>query len=102
MSWIQLYDVLKGVTDILGYQNGSRDINRHVDKEDKQFLMLEVSDSQNGNLVKTAMISESGLYALIFGSKLESANKFKHWVTSDILPTIHKTGGYINNESLSS
>lgn len=68
----------------------------------KQFLMLEVSDSQNGNLVKTAMINESGLYALIFDSKLESANKFKHWVTSEILPTIRKTGGYINNDSLSS
>lgn len=45
-------------------------------------------------------INESGLYALIFGSKLESAKKFKQWVTSDVLPTIRKTGGYVNNEEL--
>ena len=54
-------------------------------------------DSQNGNpvkTVKTALINESGLYALIFGSKLESAKRFKHWVTSEVLPMIRKTGSY--------
>ena len=66
----------------------------HVDDEDKRFEMLLVSDSQNGNLVKTALINESGVYALIFGSKLESAKAFKRWVTRDVLPAIRKTGEY--------
>lgn len=45
-------------------------------------------------------INESGLYSLIFGSKLESAKKFKHWITSEVLPTIRKTGGYVNNDEM--
>lgn len=50
-----------------------------------------------GGIQKMVIINESGLYALIFGSKLESAKRFKRWVTSEVLPTIRKTGGYINN-----
>lgn len=60
--------------------------------------MCDIADSQNGNVPigqsKTAIINESGLYALVFGSKLESANKFKKWVTSEVLPSIRKTGSY--------
>ena len=81
----------KDVADILGYQNGSRDINRHVDEEDKQLTKM-VSQGQNRDIT---VINESGLYSLIFGSKLESAKKFKKWVTSEVLPSIRKTGTYM-------
>lgn len=81
----------KDVADILGYQNGSRDINRHVDEEDKRLTKM-VSQGQNRDIT---VINESGLYSLIFGSKLESAKKFKKWVTSEVLPSIRKTGTYI-------
>ena len=80
----------KDVADILGYQNGSRDINRHVDDEDKQKNQF----SESGQMREMTIINESGLYSLIFGSKLESAKKFKKWVTSEVLPSIRKTGGY--------
>lgn len=80
----------KDVADILGYQNGSRDINRHVDEEDKRLTKM-VSQGQNRDIT---VINESGLYSLIFGSKLESAKKFKKWVTSEVLPSIRKTGTY--------
>lgn len=80
----------KDVADILGYQNGSRDINRHVHEEDRQNYQNGTFDSPRGMTI----INESGLYALIFGSKLESAKKFKHWVTSEVLPTLRKTGSY--------
>lgn len=81
----------KDVADILGYQNGSRDINRHVDEEDKRLTKM-VSQGQNRDIT---VINESGLYSLIFGSKLESAKKFKKWVTSEVLPSIRKTGTYV-------
>lgn len=80
----------KDVADILGYQNGSRDINRHVHEEDRQNYQNGTFDSPRGMTI----INESGLYALIFGSKLESAVRFKHWVTSEVLPAIRRTGGY--------
>ena len=80
----------KDVADILGYQNGSRDINRHVAEEDRQNYQNGTFESPRGMTV----INESGLYALIFGSKLESAKRFKHWVTSEVLPAIRKTGSY--------
>ncbi|MDM8204304.1 phage antirepressor KilAC domain-containing protein [Faecalicoccus acidiformans] len=89
------YFVGKDVAEILGYSNSSKAVMVHVDVEDKESLMLE-AHSQNGNLVKTqtTVINESGVYALIFGSKLPSAKKFKHWVTSEVLPQIRKTGNY--------
>lgn len=71
----------KDVADILGYQNGSRDINRHVDEEDRHKVMLF-----DGNQDKeTIIINESGLYSLILSSKMPNAKKFKHWVTSEVL-----------------
>lgn len=84
----------KDVATALGYANPSKAVMNHVDGEDKRFEMLLVSDSQNGNLVKTAFINESGLYSLIFSSKLPGAKKFKRWVTSEVLPAIRKTGTY--------
>lgn len=93
----EAYFVGKDVADTLGYQNGSRDINRHVAEEDRVKDMI-FDGKQNK---ETILINESGLYALIFGSKLESAKRFKHWVTSEVLPSIRKNGGYIaNQESL--
>ena len=87
----------KDVAEALGYQNGSRDINIHVSEEDRKILTAQ--NYQNGTFEipnrGLTIINESGLYALIFGSKLESAKRFKHWVTSEILPSIRKHGGYI-------
>lgn len=80
----------KDVTNILGYKNGSRDINRHVDEEDRGSTeMVSPSGKQ-----MTTIINESGLYSLILSSKLPTAKKFKHWVTSEVLPTLRKTGKY--------
>lgn len=80
----------KDVADNLVYQNGSRDINRHVSEDDRIKDMI-FDGNQNK---ETILINESGLYALIFGSKLESAKEFKHWVTSEVLPALRKTGSY--------
>ena len=89
------YFIGKDVADVLGYSNSSKAVMVHVDDEDKESLMLEAR-SQNGNLVKTmtTVINESGVYALIFGSKLPDAKKFKHWVTSEVLPELRRTGTY--------
>ena len=84
----------KDVADILGYQNGSRDINRHVDEEDRQNYQNGTFESPRGMTI----INESGLYSLVLSSKLPTAKKFKRWVTSDVLPAIRKTGGYQVNE----
>ena len=88
----------KDVAVALGYSNTSKAIIDHVDEEDKRFEMLLVSDSRNGNLVKTAIINESGLYSLVLSSKLPGAKKFKRWVTSEVLPSIRRNGGYISNQ----
>lgn len=85
------YFVGKDVATLLGYQNGSRDVNRHVDEEDRQNYQNGTFDSPRGMTV----INESGLYSLILSSKLESAKRFKHWVTSEVLPSIRRSGGYI-------
>lgn len=80
----------KDAADILGYQNGSRDVNRHVEEDDRCKEMI-FDGNQNK---ETIVINESGLYSLVFGSKLESAKEFKHWVTHEVLPCIRKTGAY--------
>ena len=80
----------KDVADILGYQNGSRDINRHVEEEDREKIML--FDGNQGK--ETIIINESGLYSLILSSKLPNAKKFKKWVTSEVLPSIRQHGMY--------
>ena len=88
----------KDVAQVLGYSNASKAVMVHVDDEDKRLEMLSVLDSQNGNLVKTAVINESGLYSLILSSKLPGAKKFKRWVTAEVLPSIRKHGGYIGGQ----
>ena len=80
----------KDVADVLGYQNGSRDINRHVDEEDRKNYQNGTFDSPRGMTI----INESGLYSLVLSSKLPSAKKFKRWVTSEVLPALRKTGQY--------
>lgn len=79
------------ITNALGYQNGRRDINRHVDEDD--VLKWYITDSL-GREQETTIINESGLYSLIMSSKLPNAKQFKKWVTSEVLPSIRKTGAY--------
>lgn len=86
----EIYFVGKDVAVSLGYKDTSDALKKHVADEDK--LTRRFADS--GQNRQMYIINESGLYALIFGSKLESAKRFKHWVTSEVLPTIRKTGGY--------
>lgn len=85
----------KDVCDILEYQNGSRDINRHVDEDDRQKIMLFDGTKEN----ETIVINESGLYSLIFSSRMPNAKKFKRWVTSEVIPSIRKNGYYDIRES---
>lgn len=90
------YFVAKDVADILGYQNGSRDINIHVEEEDR----LKYKISTSGQLREQILINESGLYSLILSSKLPQAKQFKKWVTSEVIPTIRKYGAYMTGETL--
>jgi anti-repressor protein len=80
----------KEIAEILGYQNPQKAIRDHVDEEDKLTERI-VQSGQNREMY---IINESGLYSLILSSKLPNAKKFKHWVTSDVLPSIRKTGSY--------
>ena len=84
----------KDVAAILGYANPNEAIKDHIDKEDKlnskTLSSFDLDLGQRGGW----LINESGVYALIFGSKLKSAKRFKHWVTSEVLPSIRKTGQY--------
>ena len=78
------------VANVLGYSNPRKAIRDHVDEEDRTR-----NDSFLVNGTAPTLINESGLYALILSSKLESARRFKHWVTSEVLPAIRKQGGYM-------
>lgn len=80
----------KDVAQVLGYQNPSKALADHVDAEDKLNNDSLLSLGQRGGWI----INESGLYSLILSSKLPSAKKFKHWVTSEVLPSIRKTGSF--------
>lgn len=90
------YFVGKDVANILGYKNGSRDINVHVDAEDKLTYQISTSGQRRNQTI----INESGLYSLIFSSKLESAKRFKRWVTSEVLPQLRRTGTYSVNPTI--
>lgn len=81
----------------LGYANSSKAIKDHVDPED--LIKSEITDKLN-RIQTVNCVNESGLYALIFGSKLESAKRFKRWVTSEVLPAIRKTGRYEAQETI--
>lgn len=89
----------KDVAEALGYSDTKQAIRTNVHEEDKKHLLkseLRGCESTTSKINNNGamVINESGLYALIFGSKLESAKRFKHWVTSEVLPSIRKTGQY--------
>lgn len=86
----------KDVAEILGYSNPSKALNDHIDNEDKLNNESLVSLGQRGGW----LINESGLYSLILSSKLPTAKKFKRWVTSEVLPSIRKNGGYLTPEKV--
>lgn len=80
----------KDVAEILGYSNSSKALKDHVDEEDKLNNDSLSSLGQRGGW----LVNESGLYGLIISSKMPNAKRFKHWVTSEVLPSIRKTGKY--------
>lgn len=80
----------KDVATALGYSDTFGAIKKHVDDEDKLVCQIDSA----GQKRDATVINESGLYALVLSSKLPTAKKFKRWVTSDVLPSIRKTGGY--------
>ena len=81
----------KDVCDVLGYGNSREALRKHVETGD----VTKRDTLSNGGIQLTAFINESGLYSLILSSKLESAKRFKRWVTSEVLPAIRKQGGYL-------
>jgi len=89
----QPYFVGKDVANILGYKNSRQAIRDHVDEDDKT-----VNESFTVNGIAVTLINESGLYDLIFQSRLPTAKKFKRWVTSEVLPSIRKRGIYTIDE----
>lgn len=85
----------KDVAEILGYSDTNKAVAMHVDNEDKKLNdKSSLSFGQRG----AHLINESGLYSLILSSKLPQAKQFKRWVTSEVLPSIRKHGGYINGQ----
>lgn len=90
------YFVGKDVASILGYSNTRDALNKHVDSEDKNTVAIHDGITRgNPNQV---VINESGLYSLILSSKMPNAKRFKHWVTSEVLPAIRKHGAYMTDE----
>lgn len=96
----------KDVCEALGYRKPDVAVRQHVTARDvtKRYVGLMVGQKKDGTPIvqqrQILFVTESGLYDLIFGSKLDSAQKFKHWVTSVVLPQIRKTGGFVPlNES---
>lgn len=81
----------KDVAQVLGYSDTAQAIRKHVDAEDKGVVEMTTP----GGVQQITAINESGLYSLILSSKLPGAKKFKHWVTSEVLPSLRKHGGYI-------
>ena len=84
----------KDVAQVLGYKETAKAIREKVDTEDKGVSKMDTP----GGVQDITIINESGLYSLILSSKLPSAKKFKHWVTSEVLPSLRKHGGYITGQ----
>lgn len=80
----------KDVAEILGYSDTAQAVRKHIDNEDKGVVEMTTP----GGKQPVTIINESGLYSLILSSKLPTTKKFKHWVTSEVLPSIRKTGEY--------
>lgn len=99
------YFVGKDVANILGYADSTRAINQHVDKEDRKSLSYKASGDlvpslweKKNDFSNKVLITESGVYSLIFGSQQPNAKRFKHWVTSEVLPAIRKHGAYMTDQ----
>ncbi|MEE0061524.1 MAG: BRO family protein, partial [Acutalibacteraceae bacterium] len=88
------YFVGKDVAEVLGYVNPTKAIREKIDDEDKLMSKMDTSFGEKD----TYLINESSLYSLILSSKLPTAKKFKRWVTSEVLPAIRKTGGYVADD----
>ena len=86
----------KDVAECLGYSDTFGALKKHVDGDDKLNCQNDSFESNRGMMV----INESGVYALIFGSKLPKAKEFKHWVTLEVLPCIRKNGAYMTKSKL--
>ena len=96
----ELYFVGKDVAKALGYKNSSEALSKHVDAEDKmQIPKQDLQEFKDVGTKGAILINESGMYSLIFSSKLESAKQFKKWVTGEVLPEIRKTGLYISEDA---
>lgn len=91
------YFIGKDIAETLGYSNTRDAISKHVDEEDKDTVVIRDGNKGNPNLT---VINESGVYSLIFGSKLPSAKAFKRWVTSEVLPNIRKTGAHLTPDTI--
>lgn len=87
----------RDVAEILGYAKARNAISAHVDFEDKKDAPIQ---GTHGGTQKMTVINESGLYSLILSSKLPRAKRFKHWVTSEVLPAVRKFGGYLTQEKM--
>lgn len=90
----EFFFIGKEVAEKLGYSNTRDALVRHVDTDDKADVVFH-DGRQRRNMVS---INESGLYSLILSSKLPQAKDFKRWVTTEVLPSIRKNGGYIKNQ----
>ncbi len=90
--WFNAVDVCK----VLGYSNGRDALCKHVDEAD----VAKCDTRSGGQRRKVNFVNESGLYALVLGSKLPNAREFKRWVTSEVLPSLRKHGAYLTPEAL--
>ena len=87
----------KDIATALGYAKPENAVSNHVDSEDKTSTLIQGSGSNYKS--KAIIINESGMYSLVLSSKLEGAKRFKRWVTSEILPSIRKTGAYATDSA---
>ena len=92
------YFVGKDVAEALGYAKPENAISNHVDDEDKTTTLIQGTGSNYKS--NAVCINESGVYSMVFGSKLPTAKKFKRWVTNEVLPAIRKHGGYLTPEKV--
>ena len=92
----EIWFVGKDIAEILGYSNTRDALAKHIDTEDKATVVIH-DGSQSRNVIA---INESGLYSLILSNKLPSAKEFKHWVTSEILPSVRRHGAFMTTETL--
>jgi prophage antirepressor-like protein len=96
----EVWFIGKDVALALGYENTRDAICRHVDTEDKAIIQKSVCPTLDIPNRGMSIISESGLYSLVFSSKLPAAKQFKHWITSEVIPTIRKHGTYFTDSVL--